>query len=40
VKWLLGLQDDKNENALPVLRLLCTLLNNDGDLSGDGNTRY
>ncbi|XP_066923364.1 sister chromatid cohesion protein PDS5 homolog B-like [Clytia hemisphaerica] len=37
VKWLLGLDSARTgDNALPVLRLLCTIINNDGDLSGDG----
>lgn len=40
VKWLSGLQEEKSGNASPVLRLLCSLILNDGDLCEDGKVRY
>lgn len=35
VKWLIGLENNQQDNVMPVLRLLCSLLNNDGDLCGE-----
>lgn len=35
-RWLLGMVNKHTENGKPVLRLLTTLLNNDGDLQNEG----
>lgn len=39
VKWLLGLKDDQQKSAVPVLRILTSVLENDGDLQGNNNVR-
>ena len=36
VKWLLGLQSNFSKAATPVFRLLNTILENDGDVNGQG----
>ena len=39
MKWLLGLKDDQQKSAVPVLRILNSVLENDGDLLAKGCTR-
>lgn len=37
--WLLGLQSNHAERALPVFRMFNTILVNDGDLTEKGQVR-
>ena len=39
VRWLLGLNNDQEQYAIPVLKLFDCTLANDGDLNGDDNVR-
>eukprot|EP00794_Sanderia_malayensis_P007437 gene7437-8259_t len=38
VKWLLGLQSNQRNSAVPVFRMLDKMLKNNGDLNGNGKT--